>query len=87
MRHSCLQGHLRVVKEPVLRVEADVVEALDKRDVCADVELRLELRTQLQQQFLLLHEAELCVLENLTEVKVRPSLVFCLSLGRVVWFC
>ena len=42
------QGHLRIVQEPVLRVEAHMVEPLDERDTHADVELRLELTAQLQ---------------------------------------
>ena len=43
LRYAGLQGHLRVVQEPVLRVEAYVVEALHEGDIRADVELRLEL--------------------------------------------
>jgi hypothetical protein len=43
-----LQGHLRVVQEPVLAIEANVVEALNEGYIRTDVELRLGVGAQLK---------------------------------------
>lgn len=45
---SELKRHLGVVKQPELRVKADLVKALNQRDVTANVELVLKLRVHLE---------------------------------------
>ena len=54
-----LQGHQRVVQQPVLGVEGHLVLPLNEGDVGADVELVLELAYQLEEHLFLLDESKL----------------------------
>ena len=54
-----LQGHQRVVQQPVLGVEGHLVLSLIEGDVDADVELVLELAYQLEEHLFLLDESKL----------------------------
>lgn len=65
-----LQGHQRVVQQPVLGVEGHLVLALNEGDVGADVELVLELAHQLEEHLFLLDESKLGA-----AALRRPSLV------------
>lgn len=51
--HLYLKRHLCVVQKPILSKEADVVVALNKSDVCADIKLVLVLARHLKKDFLL----------------------------------
>lgn len=59
LRNLHLQGHLSIIKEPILWIETNVVESLHEWNVRTNVELGLELRTKLYQEFLLFDKAEL----------------------------
>ena len=65
--HLDLQGHLCVVKEPVLREETDVIVALDISKVSTHVKLVLILASKLEQHLLLSKESVL-ILEILSLV-------------------